>query len=133
MASRQRQALGVMIYSPQAASIIEPSAFTLIPILERLAAVKHDPPEPPPAASGPPDGASRAAAALLERGKYLPYGTRLLYVGPDLGDEAYRGLNALKRYHLSLEYFVIDEKAVPPRAPGNARRCQIKESGYEVV
>jgi uncharacterized protein (DUF58 family) len=129
MASRQRQALGIMIYSPRSAPIIAPSAFTLVPILERLAAVKHGSPEPPSVESG----ASPAAAALLERGKYLPYGTRLLYVGPDLGDEAYRGLNALKRYHLSLEYLIIDEKTMPPLVPGNSRRYQIKESGYEIV
>lgn len=129
MASRQRQALGIIIYSPQAATIIAPSTFTLVPILERLAAVKHGSPE----SSSAESSASSAAALLLERGKYLPYGTRLLYVGPDLGDEAYRGLNTLKRYHLSLEYLIIDEKTVPPLVPGNSRRYQIKESGYEIV
>ncbi|MDR0706711.1 MAG: DUF58 domain-containing protein, partial [Treponema sp.] len=127
MAARQRQALGITIYSPQSTSIIAPSAFTLVPILERLAAVKHGSPEPS-AESG-----VSAAALLLERGKYLPYGTRLLYVGPDLGDEAYRGLNTLKRYHLSLEYLIIDEKTMPSLVPGNSRRYQIKESGYEIV
>jgi uncharacterized protein (DUF58 family) len=129
MASRQRQALGITVYSPQSTSIIAPSTFTLVPILERLAAVKHGSPEP----SSTESGVSSAAAVLLERGKYLPYGTRLLYVGPDLGDEAYRGLNTLKRYHLSLEYLIIDEKTVTSLVPGNSRRYQIKESGYEVV
>ncbi|MDR0376092.1 MAG: DUF58 domain-containing protein [Treponema sp.] len=129
MASRQRQALGIAIYSPQATSIIAPSTFTLVPILERLAAVKHDSPD----LSSPESISPSAAATLLERGKRLPHGTRLLYVGPDLGDEAYRGLDALKRYHLSLEYLVIDERAMPPLVPGNSRRYQIKESGYEIV
>jgi uncharacterized protein (DUF58 family) len=127
MASRLRQELGAIFYtSPAQTSVIMPSAFTLVPILERLAGIEHGaiPTEQPAASS---------SAMLLERGKYLPYGTRLIYVGPDLSDEAYRVLNTLKRYHLSLEYLVIDERSLSSVTPDASRRYQIKESGYEVI
>jgi hypothetical protein len=70
---------------------------------------------------------------MLERGKYLPYGTRLVYTGPDLGDEDYRALNSLKAYHLSLEYLILDERFVSSAVPGNSRRYQVKEQGYEII
>jgi hypothetical protein len=70
---------------------------------------------------------------MLDQGKYLRYGTRYLYVGPDLGDEAYISLNALKRYHLSLGYLVIDPRALPPLVPGNSPRWRIKEDGSEII
>ena len=70
---------------------------------------------------------------MLEQGKHLSYGTRFLYTGPDLGDEAYISLNSLKRYHLSLEYLVIDEHSMPSLVPGNSRRYKMKESGREII
>jgi hypothetical protein len=103
-----------------------PGAFTLVPILERLAAIEHG-------ALPTEQCAASSSAMLLERGKYLPYGTRLIYVGPNLSDEAYRVLNTLKRYHLSLEYLVIDERSLSSVTPDASRRYQIKESGYEVI
>jgi len=74
-----------------------------------------------------------SARAMLERGKHLSYGTRFLYIGPDLGDEAYISLNSLKKYHLSLEYLIIDERAMPSLVPGNSRRYKMKEEGREIV
>jgi hypothetical protein len=70
---------------------------------------------------------------MLDQGKRLSYGTRYLYAGPDLGDEAYISLDSLKRHHLSLEYLVIDERSVPSLVPGNSRRHQMKEMGHEII
>jgi hypothetical protein len=70
---------------------------------------------------------------MIDQGKRLPYGTRYLYVGPDLGDEAYISLNLLKRNHLSLEYMIIDERAMPALVPGNSPRYQMREDGHEII
>jgi hypothetical protein len=70
---------------------------------------------------------------MLDQGKRLPYGTRFLYVGPDLGDEAYISLSLLKRNHLSLEYMIIDERVIPALVPGNSPRYQMREEGHEIV
>jgi hypothetical protein len=135
-ASRERQELGIIIYTScqeEGLSVITPSAFTLIPILERLAALDWSAtPDAPPTESG--EGNLRSSArAMLNQGKYLPYGTRFLYTGPDLGDEAYMSLNILKKYHLFLEYLVIDEHSLLPLVPGNSPRYKMKESGYDIV
>jgi hypothetical protein len=74
-----------------------------------------------------------SAQAMLDQGKHLSYGTRFLYVGPDLGDEAYISLHSLKKYHLSLEYLIIDDRAMPSLVPGNSRRHRMKEEGHEII
>jgi hypothetical protein len=75
----------------------------------------------------------KSTLCMLEQGKYLAYGTRLLYAGPDLGDEDYIRLNSLKSYHLSLEYLIIDEHTLQAAVPGNSKRYQMKEAGYEIL
>jgi hypothetical protein len=129
-ASLERQELGIIIYCPALEggfSIIAPAAFTLVPILERLAILdwkKSADTESAPAG---------AAMVMLDQGKYLSYGTRFFYVGCDLGDEAYISLDSLKRYHLSLEYLIIDDRAMPSLVPGKSRRYQMKEKGHEII
>jgi hypothetical protein len=128
-AAQERQELGIVLYTSSGRdgiSVIAPSAFTLVPILERLAALNWS------TANAPIEGRN-SALAMLEQGKYLSYGTRFLYTGPDLGDEAYISLNSLKRYRLSLEYLVIDEHSMPFLVPGNSRRYKMKESGREII
>jgi len=127
-AARERQELGIVFYtSPEEGgiSVIAPSAFTLVPILERLAALKTT-------ANVRVKGRG-SALAMLEQGKYLSYGTRFLYTGPDLGNEAYISLNSLKKYHLSLEYLIIDDRAMPSIVPGNSPRYKMKENGREII
>jgi uncharacterized protein (DUF58 family) len=136
MASRERQELGIIFYTPQGpepVSLIAPASHTLIPILERLAALEHPRRQQAPEVPGPGGPFRGSARVMLERGKYLPYGTRLIYAGPDFSDEEYMGLNSLKGFHLSPEYLIIDEKTLPPRVPGNSRRYQMKEGGYEII
>jgi hypothetical protein len=123
-ASREKQELGIVFYTSSGEggiSVIAPAAFTLVPILERLAALDWT-----TAANANADTNVDADAtvtehgsvrAMLEQGKYLPYGTRYLYAGPDLGDEANIRLNSLKRNHLSLEYLIIDEQDMPSLVP----------------
>jgi len=139
-ASREKQELGIVFYTSsgkEGISVIAPSAFTLVPILERLAALdwtatanaavtEHATMEHGTMKHG-------SAQAMLEQGKYLSYGTRFVYTGPDLGDDAYISLNSLKKHRLSLEYLIIDERAVPSLVPGNSRRYKMKEEGREIV
>ncbi|GHV50043.1 hypothetical protein AGMMS49579_03000 [Spirochaetia bacterium] len=134
MASREGQELGIMLYNPhegEGFTFIKPGSFTLLPILERLAGLER--------ASKPKnDGAEQrplrgSARLMLDRGKFLPYGTRLVYTGPDFSDEEYIALNSLKRHHLSLEYLIIDERHLGAAVPGNSRRYQMQEGGYEIV
>jgi hypothetical protein len=127
--AHERQELGIVFYTSsgeEGISVIAPSAFTLVPILERLATLNWS-------TANVPVIERNSALAMLEQGKYLSYGTRFLYTGPDLGDEAYIILNSLKRYHLSLEYVIIDDRSVPSRVPGNSRRHKMKESGREII
>lgn len=144
MASRERQELGILLYTPyegEGFSFIKSGAFTLIPILERLAALDRprisgnsDPEGNPGTASSAETGALRGSARLLlDRGKQLPFGTRLVYCGPDLSGEDYTALNSLKRYRVSLEYLVIDEKRLARTVPGNSPRYQMKEGGYDII
>jgi uncharacterized protein (DUF58 family) len=143
-ASRERQELGIVLYTAcheGGISVIAPAAFTIVPILERLAALDWTSTTPPKEVAPSVDDVplngngylSDSAMAMLEQGKYLPYGTRFLYAGPDLGDEAYISLNALKKYHLSLEYLIIDERSLPSLVPGNSIRYKMKETGHEIV
>jgi uncharacterized protein (DUF58 family) len=163
MASRDRQDLGIILYrpwvprnpdsnnafgdtsgnasgnasgdTPGSASgpcvLIKPGPFTLLPILERLAAIKR----PRGPADNPETGERLRGStrALLDQGKRLPYGSRLVYTGPELPDEDYIALNTLRACHVSLEYLVLDERRLGPLAPGNAPRCQMKEGGYEIL
>jgi uncharacterized protein (DUF58 family) len=146
MASRERQELGIMIYKPgisgedpvesaDPVSVINPAAFTLIPILERLAALERSRDAGGKGAEQDqsPRGLRGGAGILFDRGSFLPYGTRLVYTGPDLDDEAYIILNGLKRYHISPEYLIIDERSLPAVVPGNSPRYLMKESGYEII
>jgi len=129
-ASREKQELGIVLYTSSGEggiSVIAPSAFTLVPILERLAALNWT------ATANAAVTERGSVRAMLEQGKYLSYGTRFLYAGPDLGDEAYISLNSLKRYHLSLEYLIIDERAMSSLVPGNSRRHKMKEDGREII
>jgi uncharacterized protein (DUF58 family) len=144
MASRERQETGIILYTPyegEGFSFIKSGAFTLVPILERLAALERPriaeasgPAEKP---GSPPSGETEilrgSARLLLDRGKQLPYGARLVYCGPDLSDEDYTALNGLKRYRVSLEYLVIDEKRLARSVPGNSPRYQMKEGGYDII
>ena len=148
-ASRERQEVGIIIYlsgQEGGITVIMPSSFTLVLILERLASVDWSSvKDAPQSVSGSSASVSdnahvsvhtsvhTSAMAMLEQGKYLSYGTRYLYTGPDLGDEAYINLNSLKRYHLSLEYLIIDEHSMPSLVPGNSPRYQMKDQGFEIV
>jgi hypothetical protein len=135
-ASHERQELGIIIYTScgeGGSSVIVPSAFTIVPILERLAALQWTASPDAPSSDAPANVIGRGAKAMLDQGKYLSYGTRYFYAGPDLGDEAYISLNSLKRYHLSLEYLIIDERLMPPLVPGNSPRYHIKENGNEII
>ncbi|MDR1072367.1 MAG: DUF58 domain-containing protein [Treponema sp.] len=168
MASRDRQDLGMILYMPWEepdvgpGNLIKPSPFTLLPIMERLAAIKRprasaggvtadmvgsqsnqtrtqsDSTNARPAGDHIPQNPGPAnlrgsARSLLDQGKRLPYGARIVYTGPDLPDEDYIALNTLRDCHLSLEYLVIDEQRLSPLAPGGAPRYQMRESGYDIL
>jgi len=133
-ASAQRQELGIILYKSgrEGISVITQSTNSLVPILERLAAVDWT------ETSGV-DNTDNAAFAhnsamiMLEQGKRLPYGTRYVYTGCNLNDEEYISLNSLKKNHLRLEYIIIDERTLSSIVPGNSPRYQMKESGYEII
>jgi uncharacterized protein (DUF58 family) len=148
MASRDRQDLGIILYQPgpprspdsadpsapsslsASSGLIKPGPFTLLPILERLAAVKRP---GAPAAAETGERLRASTRALLDQGKGLPYGARLVYAGPELPEEDYIALTSLRAWHVSLEYLVLDERRLGPLAPGNAARYQMKEGGYEIL
>ena len=130
LASRERQEIGIIFYTSyqeDGISVIAPSSFTLVPILERLAALDF------PKEDSAHDGDRGSAMVMLNQGKRLSYGTRLVYAGPNLTDEEYIMLNSLKKQHISLEYVIIDERSMPSLVPGNSPRYQMKESGYEII
>ena len=138
--SRNRQEMGIIIYTPDSIAVIKPSAFSLIPILERLAvfnwSVKTTAPNvlsEDTVLSNDTVEVRTSWVAMLDQGKRLPYGTRYVYTGPDLSDEAYINLNILKKYHLTLEYLIISERKLSFLVPGNSPRYQIKENGYEII
>ena len=124
MASRDRQALGLVLYSSRKkVKTISPSAFALIPILEQLAIFERR------IIEDEPDKGSDSADCLLKEAKALPFGTRIVYVGPALDKEDSRLFEGLKSSHQSLEYFLIDEKVLPRRSG----QYQIRERGYEIL
>ena len=132
MAARERQTLGLILHSAvtlepssaeQSSAVINPAAFTLTPILDSLAAL-----EPFTADS---DSSQTSAECLLEAGKTLPFGTRLVYIGPALEEKNYEALRGLTRRRLTLEYLVIDEKDLGFLR--GSRRYQIKESGHDLL
>jgi uncharacterized protein (DUF58 family) len=134
MASRDRQALGFILHTKPGrpgGGVISPSAFTLVPVLERLAVFERRELSGDEAAD--PGGLRGSALRMLEEGKFLPFGTRLVYAGPGLTEEDYRALESLRRYHLTLEYLVIDEHALREAAGLLSRLYQIKERGYEIL
>jgi hypothetical protein len=134
-AAQERQELGIIFYTSGGeggVSVIAPAALTLVSILERLASLnwKKTAYVQTPAVKEYMRG---SAKVMLDQGKHLSFGTRFLYAGPDLGNESYICLNSLKKYHLSLEYLIIDERAMASLVPGNSPRYQMKEDGYEIV
>jgi len=132
-ASRERQNLGIVIYKSyhDEITVIQPAAFTLVPVLERLAAISWTRHTDNSVSND--EIAHNSMMTMLNFGKHLTYGTRYLYTGPDLGDESYIALNILKRQNIYPEYNIIDEKTLPYIVPGNSPRYQMKESGYEVI
>jgi len=130
--SKERQELGIIIHTDGETSVILPSAFTLVSILERLAALNWRNHTGKPA-SVKEKIIRNSALVMLNHGKRLPYGTRYIYIGPDLGDEAYITLNSLKKHHLYLDYLIIDGRAMPALVPGNSKRYQMKENGYDII
>jgi uncharacterized protein (DUF58 family) len=126
MASRERQVLGLILHSGyHSGEEITPAAFTLIPILERLAVLERR-----KINSEEEQSENRGSVtALLEKIKTLPFGTRLVYAGPSLYNEEIRLINGMKKSHVSLEYLMIDEKALPHAG----HQYQIKERGYEIL
>ena len=134
-ASRERQDVGIIFFTGRVepayekeSPVIAPSAFSLVHILEHLAAF-----ELKPVVKADELSRHTSAMAMLNQGKHLSYGTRYLYIGPDLGDEAYISLNLLKKHHLSLEYLIIDYRALPATVPGKSLRYLMKESGHEIL
>jgi uncharacterized protein (DUF58 family) len=127
--SREAQDAGIIIFSPQRVDIVSPARFALVPILERLSLAEYGERD----GTGEAGERDKAAGALLEKAKQLPFGTRVLYVGPDLADGDYIRLSVLRRFHLTLEYLIIAEHSLSAAAPGNAPRYILKESGYEIT
>ena len=129
MASRERQSMGLILHSEadEKSEVITPSAFALIPILERLAVFERRNIEK--TSNNEINEKRGSVDRLLKEGKTLPFGTRLVYVGPALEKNVYRLLEGSKSSHLSLEYLLIDEKTLPN---GNGH-YQIKERGYEIL
>jgi uncharacterized protein (DUF58 family) len=151
MAARERQTLGLILHTASAVTseaagggVISPAAFTLIPVLERLAALKPFETESGrennrPVSAEPARGELRPSAQrLLEKGKTLPFGTRLVYAGPALDEQDYHALETLKRRRLSLEFLVIDENDLGPNLPPGVRKnsspkYQMKDTGFEIL
>jgi len=134
MASRDRQAIGFILHTSwkENDNIISPSAFTLIPILERLAILERRSIEGEDISQmyAQTDMQIRGSVdRLLREAKKLPFGTRLVYAGPSLDSGDYRILDSLKSSHLTIEYLLLDEKTLPRIK----RQYQIKERGYEIL
>jgi uncharacterized protein (DUF58 family) len=143
MAARERQTLGLILhtaeanYEEQDSSVINPAAFTLIPILERLAALQpfRNMNQISSLTEGE-DSLRPSVQRLLEKGKVLAFGTRLVYVGPSLEDADYNALETLRKRRLSLEYLIISEKNLESDSDNRARgsrKYQMKDSGYAVI
>jgi hypothetical protein len=142
MAARERQTLGLILhtaeanYEEQNSAVINPAAFTLIPILERLAALQPFRNMDQISLIDREGSLRPSTERLLEKGKVLAFGTRLVYVGPSLEDADYNALETLKKRRLSLEYLIISEKDLESGS-GNrtrdSRKYQMKDSGYAVI
>jgi hypothetical protein len=139
MASRERQALGFILHTKRGQfgeGVISPAAFTLIPILERLAVFMRrdlEEDEKDTYDSELSVTLRGSTARMLDEGKFLPFGTRLVYAGPSLGESDYQILDSLRRYHLTLEYLCLDETALPPPRDRGFKQYQMKEGGYEIL
>jgi len=174
MAARQRQTLGLIINSSASkaestektsgsfsedSAEINPAAFTLIPILQRLAALEpfknmgHIPSDRITSPGGMKVSVESkepelfnasplrpSTERLLEKGKTLSFGTRLIYTGPILPEADYHALETLRKRRLSLEYILINEKNVEHILDGNygahrnaTRVYQMKEMGYAII
>ena len=127
MASRDRQTLGFILYtSPfEPAEIISPAASAHIPILERLAVFErrkiHEDEDA--------DNNKGSVTILLEKAKTLPFGTRLVYAGPFPGAEKLQFIDSMKKSHITIEYLMIDEAAIPRVK----HHYQVKERGYDIL
>jgi uncharacterized protein (DUF58 family) len=128
--SRKKQDVGIIIFSRRNVDMITQDRFALIPILERLALAEYEARVDIPLSK---EEKNKIAGVIIEKAKYLPSGTRIMYVGPNLEDEAYIVLSALKKFRLGVEYFIIDEKSVAGIAPGGDIRRQVKEMGYALI
>jgi hypothetical protein len=136
MAARERQTIGLILHTAEAnneehnSSSINPAAFTLIPILERLAALQ-------PFRNMDQGPILRSSVErLLEKGKVMAFGTRVVYVGPFLEDADYNALETLRKRRLSLEYLIISGKNLESGANNkawNSRKRQMKDSGYAII
>jgi len=127
MASRERQPLGFILHtSPfEAGETIAPAAIAHIPVLERLAVLERR----QIGKDEEIDKSRGSVAALLAKAKSLPFGTRLVYVGPALESENIRLLEGMKKSQITMEYLMIDESNLP-----YAKHIhQIKEGGYEIL
>ncbi|AEF80252.1 DUF58 domain-containing protein [Leadbettera azotonutricia] len=139
MASRERQTLGFILHTKRGQfgeGVISPAAFTLIPILERLAVFAHRDLEENEKSIDDTELSVTlrgSTARMLDEGKFLPFGTRLVYAGSGLEESDYQALGSLRRYHLTLEYLCLDEKALPPPGERGFNQYQMKEAGYEIL
>jgi hypothetical protein len=139
MASRERQALGLILHTKRGQfgeGVISPAAFTLIPILERLAVfVRRDLEEDEKDIDDTELSVTLrgSTARMLDEGKFLPFGTRLVYAGPSLDESDYQALDTLRRYHLTVEYLCLDETSLPPPGDRGFKQYQMKEGGYEIL
>ena len=140
MVARDRQVLGLILHSADKDRaedyFISPAAFTMIPILERLAALKpfnftEEKIEGKTLDNDSSGNLRASTRLLLEKGKTLSFGTRLIYAGPSLPEEDFYALETLKRRRLSIEYFIINEKNLA--LLGGTGNYQIKEMGYALL
>jgi len=144
MAARERQTLGLILHTAEgnyeeqnSSAVINPAAFTLIPILERLAGLQPFRNMNQISSLIEGEGSPRPSVQrLLEKGKVMAFGTRLVYVGPSLEDADFNALETLRKRRLSLEYLIISEKNLESGSVNKARgsrKYQMKDSGYAVI
>jgi uncharacterized protein (DUF58 family) len=143
MAARERQTLGLILHTAGAndeernSAVINPAAFTLIPILERLAALEPFRNMDRTSSHVERERSLRQSTErLLEKGKALAFGTRLVYAGPSLEEADYNALETLRKRRLSLEYLIINEKSLESGAGNKARgsrKYQMKDMGYAIL
>ncbi|MDR0643792.1 MAG: DUF58 domain-containing protein [Treponema sp.] len=123
LSARKQQDMGLLIFSQRKTFVIHPSRFTLIPILETLALFELE---------GRTGEKGDCVNILFERMRQFSAGTKIFYVGPALANGDYIRLNILKKFHLNIEYFIIDEKTVSQFGYGNTRQYQVKEFGDDI-